>query len=173
MTSAIGVFEDAGVELNKVVMGAPAYTRAWGDVPAGGTFGYQQQGRGAEAKGSFESGVYDYKDLVQDVVTGNRDLYWDDDAKAAFVYDGDEWSSMETVATIAGKAAYVEQKGLGGMMFWALSNDSNGVQSLVRVADDLLRKGVSYTDVVQKSPDFDAILGGDGAFSLTDFTDLA
>ena len=51
------------------------------------------------------------------MVTGRRNLYWDDDNKAAFLYDGDEWSSIETTATIAGKAAYVEEKGLGGMMF--------------------------------------------------------
>ena len=66
--------------------------------------------------------------MLDDVVTGARNLYWDDDNKAAFLYDGDEWSSMETTATIAGKAAYVEEKGLGGMMFWALSNDAGARQ---------------------------------------------
>ena len=60
VTSAVSVFEEAGVALNKVVLGAPAYTRAWGGVEAGGTFGYQQSGTGAEAQGSFEAGVYDY-----------------------------------------------------------------------------------------------------------------
>ena len=50
--------------------------------------------------------------MLNDVVTGTRNLYWDDDNKAAFLYDGDEWSSMEP-PHIAGKAAYVEEKGLG------------------------------------------------------------
>ena len=153
-------------------MGAPAYTRAWGDVSEGGTFGYQRPGRGSSATGSFEAGVYDYKDIVDDVVTGRRDLYWDDDNKAAFVYDGDEWSSMETTATIAGKAAYVQEKGLGGMMFWALSNDAEGDLSLVQAADDLLRKGASYADVVERAPGFDSVVGGNQKFSITDFTDL-
>ena len=84
-----------------------------GRVAAGGTFGYQQSGTGAEAQGSFEAGVYDYKDIVTDVITGQTDLYWDDISKAAFVYNGDEWSSIETTATIAGKAAYVQEKGSG------------------------------------------------------------
>ena len=113
VTGAVDVFENAGIELSKVVMGAPAYTRAWGNVSDGGSFGYQQPGSGRDATGSFEAGVYDYKDVLNDVVTGTRNLYWDDDNKAAFLYDGDEWSSMETTATIAGKAAYVEEKGLG------------------------------------------------------------
>ncbi|WP_115024995.1 glycosyl hydrolase family 18 protein [Synechococcus sp. UW69] len=172
VTGAVDVFENAGIELSKVVMGAPAYTRAWGNVADGGTFGYQQPGSGRDATGSFEAGVYDYKDVLNDVITGTRNLYWDDDNKAAFLYDGDEWSSMETTATIAGKAAYVEEKGLGGMMFWALSNDAEGEASLVEAADDLLRQGASYAEVIGRAPEFDAIIGGNGDFSLTDFTGL-
>ncbi len=173
VTSAVAVFENAGVDLSKVVMGAPAYSRAWGDVSDGGSFGYQQPGRGASATGSFEAGVYDYKDIVEDVVTGQRDLYWDDDNKAAFVYNGDEWSSMETAATIAGKAAYIQEKDLGGMMFWALSNDAEGDHGLVEAAADLLRQGSSYADVVNRAPEFNYIVGGNGEFSMTDFTSLA
>ena len=55
VTTSVSVFEEAGVDLNKVVLGAPAYTRAWGGVDDGGTFGYQQSGTGAEAEGSFEA----------------------------------------------------------------------------------------------------------------------
>ena len=173
VTTAVSVFEEAGVALNKVVLGAPAYTHAWGWVEDGGTFGYQQSGTGAEAEGSFEAGVYDYKDIVTDVITGQTDLYWDDDNKAAFVYNGDEWSSIETTATIAGKAAYVQEKDLGGMMFWALSNDAEGELSLVETADDILRQGASYSDAVENAPEFDYILGGNGEFTVSDFTDLA
>ena len=79
---------------------------------------------------------------------------------------------METTATIAGKAAYVQEKGLGGMMFWALSNDAEGDLSLVQAADDLLRKGVSYADVVERAPGFDSVVGGNQKFSITDFTNL-
>ena len=172
ITGAVDVFQTAGVDLSKVVLGAPAYTRAWGNVADGGTLGYQQPGSGRDATGSFEAGVYDYKDVLDDVVTGARNLYWDDDNKAAFLYDGDEWSSMETTATIAGKAAYVEEKGLGGMMFWALSNDAGGQASLVGAADDLLRKGASYAEVIERAPAFDVIVGGNGDFSLSDFTGL-
>ena len=172
VTSAVSVFEEAGVELSKVVLGAPAYTRAWGGVEDGGTFGYQQLGTGAEAQGSFEAGIYDYKDMVADVITGKTDLYWDDNSKAAFVYDGDEWSSFETTATIAGKAAYVQDKDLGGMMFWALSNDAEGDLSLIQAANDVLRQGESFVDVADKAPGFDYIFGGDKKFSLNDFTSL-
>ena len=173
VTTAVSVFEEAGVALNKVVLGAPAYTRAWGGVEDGGTFGYQQSGTGAAAQGSFEAGVYDYKDIVSDVITGQTNLYWDDNSKAAFAYNGDEWSSIETTATIAGKAAYVQEKDLGGMMFWAISNDAEGDLSLVEAADDILRQGGSYSEAIGNAPEFDTILGGNGEFSMSDFTSFA
>ena len=58
-------------------------------------------------------------------------------------------------------------------MFWALSNDAEGDLSLVETADDILRQGVSTADVVEKAPAFDYVLGGNGEFSMSDFTGLA
>ena len=172
--TAIQQFENAGVAMDKVVLGAPAYTRAWGNVAAGDSFGYQQAGDATAAPGSVEKGNYDYKDLITGVQNGSYDLIWDDENKAAFVYDeaAGIWSSMETTATIAGKAAYIEEKGLGGMMFWALSNDATGEQSLISAAHDLLLGGTSHSEVAARGPEFDQIMGGDSIFSMADFTNL-
>ena len=63
--------------------------------------------------------------------------------------------------------------GLGGMMFWALSNDSNGDQSLISAASDLLMGGATPDEVMARSLQFDYVLGGDGQFGLDDFTLLA
>ena len=123
-------------------------------------------------QGSFEAGVYDYKDIVSDVITGQTCLYWDDNSKAAFTYNGDEWISIETTATIACKAAYVQEKGLGGIMFWVLSNDAEGDLSLVKAADDILLQGGSYQEAIESAPEFDCILGSNGEFGLSDFTVL-
>ncbi len=80
---------------------------------------------------------------------------------------------METTATIAGKASYVEEAGLGGMMFWALSNDASGDQSLIGAASDVLMGQATAQQVADRAPGFDQVIGGDGAFALTDFTGLA
>jgi len=113
--------------------------------------------------------------LITGIVDNAYDLIWDDDAKAAFAYDDTSriWSSVETAATVAGKAAYVNEAGLGGMMFWALSNDAVDEQSLITAASDVLSGSVSAEVVSERGPDFDAVLGGDGAFAITDFTGLA
>ncbi len=173
--TAIDQFRQAGVDLSKVVLGAPAYTRAWGGVQDGGTNGYQQAGDSAQAAGSFEAGSYDVKDLLTGVENGNLRLFWDDTAKAAFVYDSVSglWSSIETAATVAGKAAYVQEAGLGGLMFWALSNDAAGEQSLVDAAFDALLGGGSLLEIASRAEPFDQVLGGDGQFSLQDFTALS
>ena len=175
VVTAIQQFQNNDIDLSKVVLGAPAYTRAWGSVDAGETFGLGNSGDSRQAPGSFEAGNYDQKDLITGVADGSFTLVWDDDAKAAFAYNADTrvWSSIETAATIAGKAAYVDALGLGGMMFWALSNDSSGDQSLISAASDLLRGGATTNEVMARSLQFDYVLGGDGQFGLDDFTLLA
>jgi len=157
------------------VLGAPAYTRAWGGVAAGSSYGYGKAGDASLAPGSFEKGNYDQKDLITGIENNSYQLVWDDSNKAAFAYNATNgiWSSIETAATIAGKAAYVREAGLGGMMFWALSNDSSGAQSLVGAAHDALRAGVALETIAGRSPAFDAVLGGDGQFRISDFTSLA
>ena len=45
--------------------------------------------------------------------------------------------------------------------------------SLIEAADDVLNQGVSYDEVANRGPEFDAVIGGDGQFSMTDFTTLA
>ncbi len=173
--NAIEQFKSAGISSDKVVLGAPAYTRAWGDVAAGNSFGYAQSGDSRQAPGSFEAGTYDYKDMLTGVNQGAYDLIWDDTSKAAFVYNSSEriWSSMETTATIAGKAAYVQEAELGGMMFWALSSDTLDEQSLITTAYDVLNSGKSAASEINGSASFDQIIGGDGQFSVGDFTQLA
>jgi GH18 family chitinase len=175
VVTAIDQFRDAGIALDKVVLGAPAYTRAWGGVAAGSNVGYQQAGNASLAPGSYEKGNYDHKDLITGIQNDSYSLVWDDINKAAFAYNPTSqiWSSIETTATIAGKAAYVETAGLGGMMFWAISNDSSGQQSLIGAANDMLNGAATFDQLAARAPGFDQVLGGDGRFTMADFTSLA
>jgi chitinase len=175
VVTAVQQFRQAGIAMDKVVLGAPAYTRAWGGVAGGSSFGLGQAGDAALAPGSYEKGNYDQKDLITGIENGTYQLVWDDNQKAAFAYDPASriWSSIETTATIAGKAAYVQEAGLGGMMVWAVSGDSPGDGSLIGTAHAALLGGTSLADLTGREPGFDHVLGGDGQFSLADFTTLA
>ena len=171
VATAIEQFQLNNVDLDKVILGAPMYTRAWGGVDAGDTMGLGNKGDSRQAPGSFEAGNYDQKDLITGISDGSYELIWDDDSKAAFAYNDETrvWSSVETPATIAGKTAFIDDMGLGGMMFWALSNDSSGDQSLLTAASELLRGTSTFDQVVSRSEQFDFILGGDGQFARNDF----
>ena len=50
---AINLYLDAGVPEEKLILGAPAYTRAWSGVADGGDNGYSESASGA-APGTFE-----------------------------------------------------------------------------------------------------------------------
>jgi chitinase len=165
--TAVQAYLDAGVDPKQIVLGAPLYTRAWSGVADGGDGGYAERSAGG-APGTFEKGVYDYKDLlaqVQDPAAGWQ-LYWDDVAQASYVYNPAQgiFSSFETPTSIALKSAWAEQLGLGGMMFWDITNDAlDSRESLVGAAYDSWVLGTEW-DVIRSRSGLtgEIIVGGDG-----------
>jgi len=177
ISTAIDRYLQAGVDPSQIVLGAPAYTRAWKGVQASPDdygvvdYGYGDSAAGA-APGSFEAGVYDYKDLLAKLRAGGWQLIWDDNAQAAYLWNPAHqiFSSFETPATIALKSAWAREKGLGGMMFWDLSNDAVGdSESLIEAAADFWLDGRSFAEIAAASGlHFDAVVGGNGQFDLAD-----
>jgi len=171
ISTTIGLYLEAGVSPEKIVLGSPLYTRAWAGVAAGDDGGYAEAATGA-APGSFwdQSGMYDYKDLLGRLRANGSswELYWDDNAQAAYLYDGSQgiFSSFETPGSVALKSGWAQYMDLGGMMFWDLSSDATGdPESLVTAAFDAWVRGVSFDEIVSVSDlEFDQILGGNGRF---------
>jgi len=168
IATGIDLYLDAGVEREQIVLGAPAYTRAWSGVADGGDNGYDESTSGA-APGSFEKGTYDYKDLASQYLSGTGDweLNWDDDAQAAYLYSESEgiFSSFETPGTISFKSEWAQDLGLGGMMFWDLSNDMTGSESLIGAAADSWLGGKTFNEITSASDlVFENIYGGNGLF---------
>ena len=168
--TAVGLYLKAGVAPNKIVLGAPMYTRGWSGVADGGDGGYLESTSGA-APGTFEAGVYDYKDLLRQVQdpAGGWKLYWDDNAQAVYVYNAAQklFSSFETPTSIAQKAQWADSLGLRGMMFWDITNDAlDSPESLL---------GAAYSSVVLKEDlsrirsrstlRSEVIIGGDGVIA--------
>lgn len=177
IATAVERYLQAGVDPSQIILGAPAYTRAWSGVQSTPDdygvedFGYGDSAAGA-ASGTFEGGVYDYKDLLAQLRAGGWELIWDDNAQAAYLWNPAEqiFSSFETPATIALKSAWAHEKGLGGMMFWDVSNDAIGdSESLIKAASDFWLNGRSFAEIAALSGlSFDAVVGGDGQFDLVD-----
>ena len=86
---------------------------------------------------------------------------------------------METPGTVAFKSEWAQSIGLGGMMFWDLSNDLPGdPESLIRAAANSWFGGQEWGEIVAASEwQFDYIIGGNGVFdpiveSSTPATDI-
>ncbi|HIA01080.1 MAG TPA: chitinase, partial [Myxococcales bacterium] len=83
--AAIQAWLTAGVDSTKIVMGAPLYGRGWGNVGPTDN-GRFQSGSGATL-GTFEAGVFDYGDLVDNYI-GQADWVrtWDSQSMVPWLY---------------------------------------------------------------------------------------
>lgn len=168
IATAVELYKQAGVNAAQIVLGAPAYTRAWAGVQDSDGDGGWQEVTNQLAPGSYERGVYDYKDVVGKVLAPDSDwtLYWDDQAQAMSVYSPSEgiYSTFETPATIALKSQWAQSQGLGGMMFWDLSGDvSTGPESLVHAAYRSWYEGATVEEISAASAlQVDVVVGGNG-----------
>lgn len=129
---ALGQFLEAGVEPGKLVIGVPFYGRGWSGVPStNGGLGQLSTGL---PQGSFEPGVFDYKDIVARAAAqpDNYATYEDTATEATFIYApslGGLWISYDHPDIIQRKIDYVKTLGLGGVMFWELSGDTKDPSS--------------------------------------------
>lgn len=167
ISTAVDLYLAAGVDPGAIVLGNPAYTRAWSGVQDGGDGGWNAISTGL-AEGTFERGVYDYKDLVQkinDPASGWK-VYWDDDAQAAYAFNQSEgvFSTLETPASLALKSQWAQSKGLGGVMLWDLSGDiTTGPDSLAGAAYKSWYEGQSPEQIAAASTlKPDVVIGGNG-----------
>ncbi|MCY9529674.1 glycosyl hydrolase family 18 protein [Paenibacillus alvei] len=138
-----------GAEPNKIVVGAAYYTRGWDKVSQGsdpnhpGLFGEaalsakdadQTPSRGAVGEaalavgdGGRRTGIWSYRNLDKLKATyPNLKEYWDDAAKAPYLYDGTTgvFYTYDNERSIQEKTKYVLENGLGGVIAWMASNDA-------------------------------------------------
>lgn len=53
--------------------------------------------------------------------------YWDDEAKAPFLFNGSTFISYDDERSLACKCRYVKEEGIGGIFYWCHSGDTSGV----------------------------------------------
>jgi chitinase len=116
-----------GVDPKQIVIGGAFYGRVWKGVPPVNNGLYQ-------LSGGLHIGWMAYhqirKSYEQD---SNFQRYWDDNAKAPFMYNSRDslMVSYDDTVSVALKTKYTMAKGLGGIMFWELGNDTKEEGSLL------------------------------------------
>jgi len=99
---------------------------------------YQARAK-ALPKGTWEAGVFDYKDLAANYV-GKYRRYWHEEAKAPWLYDETSgiMISYEDAEALRVKDEYVKKHNLGGAMIWELSLDDKDATLLKALSGVLL-----------------------------------
>ncbi len=115
--ASVNMFIKAGVPREKIVVGAAFYSRLWKQVPARNNGLHQMAGT---------TGGYgpDFTVLAAEYIDKNGfKRYWDEEACAPYLFNGNTFISYEDEESIAHKCKYVKNNNLGGMMFWEYGCD--------------------------------------------------
>ncbi|RAR44299.1 glycoside hydrolase family 18 protein [Paenibacillus sp. MDMC362] len=116
--ASVRLFTQAGVPREKIVIGAAFYSRKWKDVPDVNN-GYLQV---APSSGGYGP---TYTQLAAEYFNNpSYKRYWDDEAKAPYLFDGSSFITYDDAESLTHKCKYIQDQGLAGIMFWEYSCDA-------------------------------------------------
>ncbi|RED31383.1 glycoside hydrolase family 18 protein [Paenibacillus sp. VMFN-D1] len=115
--ASVNIFVRAGVPREKIVIGAAFYSRIWNEVPDRNRGLYQMAGTTGGYGPSFTELAADYIDK------NGYTRYWDEEARAPFLFNGSSLISYDDEESIRHKCEYVKEQGLAGIMFWEYGCD--------------------------------------------------
>ena len=117
---ALRLFHEAGVPKEKLLMGAGFYSRKWEGI-ADRNHGLLQICKTGGGYGP------DYGDLERDYINKNGFVrYWDDEAKAPWLFDGSTFLSYDDEESLREKCEYVKREDYGGIFYWEHKCDPSG-----------------------------------------------
>jgi chitinase len=118
------------VPINKLLLGAAFYSHKWTGVnPENNGFG--------SASESGCLGGYSFAELYRNYINKNGfTRYWDDAAKAPYLFGGNEFISYDDEESIRYKCEYVKDNNMLGIMYWEHSCDDTRL--LLKTIDDTL-----------------------------------
>jgi chitinase len=139
-----GLNGKGGVPAAQLVLGVPFYGRGWDGVQAGpngdglGQAGYEATSPGLGEtefpyNSLFSSGALTYSNGVY-AGAGGYKRYWNAAAQVPYLYSATakRFITYDDSESMRVKANYANQVGLGGLMFWELSEDvTSGTTSLL------------------------------------------
>ena len=117
---ALRLFVAHGVPREKLLMGAAFYSRKWENI-RDRNHGFLQISR---CGGTYGPG---WAELERDYLGKNGfTYYWDDEAKAPFLFDGSTFLSFDDPRSLREKCAYVIREGYAGIFYWQHGSDPTG-----------------------------------------------
>lgn len=142
---------EQGVDADKLVMGVAAYGRGWTGVAnyvSGNPFTGTARGPIA---GTWEAGVLDYRDIVNNHMGAGWEYGYDEAAEAPYMFNksSGDLVTYDDPRSVMAKARYVMDKGMAGIFHWEMDAD-NG--DLVNAMHEGLGHGGSGGEVENRKP---------------------
>lgn len=121
---AVDKWLEGGVPNEKLVLGMPSYGRSFGNVPEPRPAS-KAKGPGPKGRCTGEPGFLAYYEVNDLIESGRYKTYWDPVSSTPFAYDekGKNWITYDDLRSISLKVDYIQEKNLGGGMFWAIDLD--------------------------------------------------
>lgn len=126
--NAVARLIEGGLHPGRILLGIPAYGRVWRQVSGGGDGLGQRAATSGNRTISF--------DEVQRLAEKGYTRHYDEDAQAAFWFDGSSFVSAEDEKSIAYKGRWLREKGLQGAAVWQYTQDPSG--DMLALLDDAL-----------------------------------
>ncbi len=128
--NAVKAMLEQGVQPGKIVVGAGMYGRGWtgvhgytGDNPFTGT-------ATGPIPGTWESGIVDYRQIVNQMLgKPGWEYKYDEAAEAPYVFNKStgELVTYDNARSVMAKGKYVQNKNLGGLFAWSIESDNGDI----------------------------------------------
>ncbi|XP_032690909.1 mucin-5AC [Odontomachus brunneus] len=117
---------EKGASANKIVLGIPTYGRSYTLFNKDATeLGSPADGPGVEGDATREKGYLAYYEICEGIAESDE---WEvvqpnPNAMGPYAFKADQWVGYDDEDIVKLKARYVNEKKLGGIMFWSIDND--------------------------------------------------
>ena len=127
---AVRLLAEDGLSEGKMLLGFPAYGRMWRQVTGGGT--------GLNQRAATSGNKFVTFDEILALEGQGYTAHYDEEARAAYWFNGENFVSGENRRSIDEKVAWLRQNSLLGCAVWCWNNDAHSV--MASMLDEALRR---------------------------------
>ena len=119
---------NAGISIEKLVLGVPFYGRWW--------MGSHPKNNGLCQNSTGKRGSYNYKTIADSLNTSTFVSFWDSKANAPYIWREKDslFLTYENPKSLKIKVDYVKNKKMGGIMFWQFNGDNGELVTTISSA---------------------------------------